>query len=146
MEKVKRMCPVCGTPNPLKADKCGECGADIERNLPAIRESKLPVPWREVGASLALGATALAVRAGVHLLRGLLQRRGAGPSPLSGMQSRLKQRKGQRPRRSEEEVIARTPQPHVSAWGRRAWGMWRSDGTSQWEAEEFFWERTGRTR
>ena len=143
MERVKRICPVCGTANPLRSERCCECGADIERNLPAVRQSRLPAPWKDVGASLALGATALAVRAGVHLLRGLLQRRGARPSvpsraqsPLSGIRRRL-------PRRGKEEQ-ARAPQPRVRVWGHRAWGMWRSDGASHWEVEEVFWERRGR--
>jgi hypothetical protein len=145
MEKVKRICPVCSTANPLEAERCCECGADIERNLPAIRESKLPVPWKEVGASLALGATALAVRAGVHLLRGLLQERGARALPLSRLPSRLRQLKRRIPRRDQDHK-APVPRPQVRVWGRRVWGFWRSDGASQWEAEEFYWEGTGRGR
>jgi len=38
------------------------------------------------------------------------------------------------------------PQPQARMWGRRAWGMWRSDGDSHWEVEEFFWEEVGRAR
>jgi len=145
MEKVKRICPVCGTPNPLEAERCCECGAHIERNLPAIPESKLPVPWKEVGASLALGATAVAVRVGVQLVRGLLHRRGAGPSALSRAPSALRELRKHLPRRGKEEQ-ALAPQPQVRVWGRRARGMWRSDGASQWEVEEVFWEGTARPR
>jgi len=145
MDRVKRICPVCSTPNPLEAQRCYECGSDIETSLPAIRGSKLPVSWREVGTSLALGATALAVRAGVNLLRGLLQQRTTRPSPLSKAPSQPRRPKRRPPSRDQEEQVP-VPQPQVRVWGRRAWGMWRSDGASQWEQEEFFWASTGRGR
>lgn len=141
MARVKRICPVCGAANPLEAERCHECGVDIVRNLPAIQESKLPVPWKEVGASLALGVTVLALRAGLHLLRGLLEGRGAQPSPLSRARSPLSQL-GRWLHRKGEMEEARFSQPQVRVWGRRAWGMWRSDGASHWKVEEFFWEQT----
>jgi hypothetical protein len=137
---VKRICPVCGAANPLEAERCFECGADIERNMPVIREGKLPVPWKEVGASLAVGAAALALRAGLHLLQGLLEKREAKPSPSDRALSPLSKLRRWLPRRGEEEE-AHAPQPQIKVWGRRARGMWRSDGASHWEVEEFLWEK-----
>jgi len=145
MAQVKRICPLCGAANPLEEDSCLQCGADIERHLPAIRESQLPVPWKEVGASLALGVTALALRAGVQLVRALLPKRGAGPS-LPGRAPSLLRRLQRQPPRPAQAEEARASQPQVRVWGRRAWGVWRSDGTSQWEVQEVFWEGTGRGR
>jgi ribosomal protein L40E len=145
MEKVSRLCPVCGTANPLEAANCRECGSDVERDLPTVRESKLPVPWREVGAGLAVGATALALRAGVQLVRGLLQGRGRRTLSLSKGPSTLRELKKRLPLRGREEQAA-TSQPQIRMWGRRAWGVWRSDGASQWEVEEIQWEGTERAR
>ena len=143
MERVKRICPACGAANPLDAKRCPECGADIERGLPAIPESKLPVPWKEVGASLALGLTALALRVGFHLLRGLVQKRGAKPSPLTRAPAPPSKLSRWLARRAEVQE-ARAPQPQVRVWGHRAWGMWHSDGSSHWQVEEFLWEASER--
>jgi hypothetical protein len=79
MEKVKLICPVCGTGNPLEGRFCEKCGADMRRELPAIPETAPLVTWRRIGTTLALGAAALALELGLELLRRRLQK----PSPPS---------------------------------------------------------------
>jgi hypothetical protein len=140
MERVRRICPQCRAVNPLEADQCVECGAEMVGDLPVLRESRLPVPWKEVGASLALGAATLAVRAGWHLLQALLERRHAHPVSLGRVPSdgdSLAKRPAKR------DAVRRTPaaEPRIRMWGRRVSGVRRGDGTSQWQVEEFVWEQ-----
>ncbi len=74
---VERICPQCGAGNPLEDHFCGKCGATLERLLPAPRSpsslmrfsAALPVRWRDVGRTLAVGAAALAAEAGIAWLR-----------------------------------------------------------------------------
>ena len=92
---VERICPQCGTGNPLDDRFCGKCGATLERLLPAPRASSplarlgssLPVPWRDVGRTLAVGAAALVAEAGIAWLRRRIEQSGSPPSqtpaPLS---------------------------------------------------------------
>jgi len=153
MERVKKICPVCGAANPLDEERCGVCGASLETRVSIPLGERLPVPWREVGISLALGAAALALRAGLHLVRGLLERKAAGQMELHERPASLSKVRKWPPWRRRlvgspsgpkaawgalEE--APRPRPQLRMWGRRAWGVWSSDGASYWEVEEVFWE------
>lgn len=80
---VERVCPQCQHGNPLENRYCGACGASIERQLPAplggsntepitaitIAGHTLPVTWKQVGRTVAVGLTALAAEAGMAWLR-----------------------------------------------------------------------------
>jgi hypothetical protein len=146
MERVRKICPQCGAANPMEADRCVECGATMRGSLPILRESKLPVPWKEVGASLALGAAALAMRAGWRLLQALLERRDVEPVSLRTASSAVsslgawRPRRGERPKRGEIQE-AFPSEPQMRMWGRRVSGVRCGDGISHWEVEEFVWER-----
>lgn len=100
---------------------------------------RLPVPWKEVGASLALGAAVLAFKAGLRLMRQLLGRKAIGLKKPPEQHTLLRGVARWLPRRGEE---LHQTQPRVRIWGRRVWGIWRSDGASRWEFEEVFWEGT----
>ena len=140
METVRRICPRCRAPNARDAETCVQCGAEMSGGLPTIREIKLPVPWREVGASLALGVATLAVRAGWHMIQALLERQSNKPVSLHRDQPArdLAERK---PGRRYEAQRATGSEPQVRVWGRRISGICHGDGSSQWEVEEFTWER-----
>jgi hypothetical protein len=138
MTAVKRLCPVCGAANAMESIHCHACGADIRSQLPVPAGGSLPVPWKQVGTSLAISAGVLALRAGLHLARYLLERKTEAahlrepttiPIQVRGRSPR--QQRGQRPAR---------PQPRLRIWGRRAWRSWSSNGAGQVEAEEFYYE------
>lgn len=82
---VERICPQCGAGNPLNDRFCGKCGTTLERLLPAPRSSSplvrlgaaLPVPWKDVGRTLAVGAAALVAEAGIAWLRRRIEQGGA---------------------------------------------------------------------
>jgi hypothetical protein len=74
---VERICPACQHGNPVSDQYCGKCGAQLERLLPARRVNQpltlagrdLPVTWRQVGRTVAIGVAALAAEAGIAMLR-----------------------------------------------------------------------------
>jgi hypothetical protein len=74
---IERICPACQHANPLDDRFCGRCGAALERLLPAPRQDgqitlagrDLPVTWKQVGRTVALGAAALVADAGIAWLR-----------------------------------------------------------------------------
>lgn len=74
---VERICPVCQHGNPLDDRFCGKCGGLLERQMLARREEgaltiaghQLPVTWRQVGKTAALGVAALAAEAGLAWLK-----------------------------------------------------------------------------
>jgi hypothetical protein len=130
MTAVKRLCPVCGAANSMERARCHACGADIQPHLPVPSGANLPVPWKQVGASLAVSAGVLVLQAGLHLARHLLERK-TGPSALH------------QPTTIPIHVQDRSPrrrQPRLRIWGRRAWRSWSSDGAGQTEVEEFYYE------
>jgi hypothetical protein len=132
MASVKRLCPECGAANSLDRYKCHACGADMRSNLPVPAGERLPVPWKQVGTSLAVGAGALALRAGVQVVRHLLQRKAARSMQLREQTGRLS-------RRQETEKAPR-PTAQVRVWGQRLRGRLDRDGASQLEVEEFYWQ------
>ena len=74
---VERICSACQHGNPITDRYCGKCGAPLERLLPARRTEgqltiagrDLPVTWRQVGRTVALGVAAVAAEAGLAWLR-----------------------------------------------------------------------------
>lgn len=74
---VERICPACQHGNPVTDRYCGKCGAPLERLLPVRRADAqlmiagrdLPVTWRQLGRTVALGVAALAAEAGIAALR-----------------------------------------------------------------------------
>ncbi|MFO7169783.1 MAG: zinc ribbon domain-containing protein [Chloroflexota bacterium] len=74
---VERICPACQHGNPITDRYCGKCGAPLERLLPARRSQdqltlagrQLPVTWRQLGRTVAVGVAALAAEAGLAWLR-----------------------------------------------------------------------------
>ena len=139
MTSVKRLCPACGVANSLERETCHTCGADMRSHLPVPAGERLPVPWRQVGTSLAVGAGALALRAGVHVVRHLLERKAARSLSLRE-RSALPGKVGRWLSRREQTQAAPRPQAQVRAWGQRLRGRWSSDGASQLEVEEFYWQ------
>lgn len=86
---VERICPTCQHANPLDDRFCGKCGAPLERQLLARRAEArltiagrdLPVTWRQVGQTAALGIAALAAEAGLAWLRRRIDN--PAPAPLA---------------------------------------------------------------
>ncbi|MBC8163090.1 MAG: zinc ribbon domain-containing protein [Roseiflexaceae bacterium] len=78
---VERICPACQSANPLDDRFCGKCGGPLERQVLARRGGgaltiagrSLPVTWRQVGKTAALGAAALVAEAGLIWLRRRLE-------------------------------------------------------------------------
>lgn len=138
MTAVKRLCPVCGAANAMERARCHACGADIQPQLPVPSGSNLPVPWKQVGTSLAVSASVLALRAGLHLARHLLERK-TRPVGLREPTAIPINVRGRSPRRRPGHEPLR-PQPRLRIWGRRAWRSWSSDGAGQAEVEEFYCE------
>jgi hypothetical protein len=139
MASLDRLCPVCGAANALERIKCHACGADMMRTLPVPLGERLPAPWKEVGASLAVGAGVLALKVGLGLMRSLLERKVARPIALQRRTSvPIKVRRGTLQHGEAEEAPRARSQ--VRVWGRRMRGRWRSDGEGQLEVEEFYWD------
>jgi hypothetical protein len=84
---VERICPACRYGNTVESHYCNKCGAPLEQLVPANQEShalmrigrNLPVNWRQLGTTVALGAAALAAEAGLAWLR----RRAEAPAPAA---------------------------------------------------------------
>ena len=145
MNNLKRLCPDCGAANALDKEMCHKCGAEVRSNLPVPAGERLPVPWKEVGASLAVGAGALALRAGLRLAQHLLERKaaksiqfGGRPSAPSKAGARLSRRG-----RAEEDPPA---QPQIRIWGRRVRGRWTGGEAGQVEVEEVYWQAASAER
>jgi hypothetical protein len=91
---VERICPACQHGNPISDQYCGKCGAQLERMLPARRASQpltiagrdLPVTWRQVGRTVAIGVAALAAEAGIAMLRRYVE--GASSTPGTALARR----------------------------------------------------------
>lgn len=139
MSNTKRLCPVCGAANPMTRDRCEVCSADMRSNLPVPLGARLPVPWKQVGASLAVSAGALALRAGLRLARDVLERKAIKAIQRRERADAPKALTRWLPRRKEATEAA-PPQPQVRVWGKRVWRRWSSDGTSDLAVEEVYWQ------
>lgn len=139
MAGLKRLCPACGAANSLERRNCHLCGAELQSSLPMPLGERFPVPWKEVGASLAIGAGALALRGALHLVRGLLEKKATRPVGLRDAISFPIRRRRRLAQRAEPEKPS-LPQVQISFWGRRVRGWWGNDQVSQLEVEEFSWQ------
>ena len=78
---VERICAECQHGNPLDDRYCGKCGTPLERQVLARRGEgaltvaglNLPVTWRQVGKTAALGAAAIVAEVGLSWLRRKLE-------------------------------------------------------------------------
>jgi hypothetical protein len=122
----------------MERTTCRACGVNMMTYMPAPAESRLPVPWKEVGTSLALSLGALALRGGLRLARHLWEQR-ARPAEHPVQTSSPGRVKKWLARREEPEQ-APAPQPQVRMWGRRMWGRRERDGSGQFEVQEFYWQ------
>lgn len=129
MAQVERICTNCGTSNPSDRTHCVQCGIDLI-HLPSPRRTVAPVRIEQAqAAAFVIGASALLLRAGLHLFaRGVLPRLVDGWSKPS--KSALEKRTEDRP-----DWI-------VHGW--RAWSIHSGDKHST-GSEQFEW-RINRTR
>jgi hypothetical protein len=89
---VERICPACRYGNTIDAHYCSKCGAALER-LVLARDTPttaitvvgrlLPVHWRKIGTTVAVGAAALAAEAGIAWLRRRIADGAAPPAALA---------------------------------------------------------------
>lgn len=90
---VERICPQCQYGNAVDAHYCSKCGVALDRLLPARRDDAplviagraLPVSWKQVGKTVALGAAAMAAEIGLAWLRRRVES-GQAPAPLARVQ------------------------------------------------------------
>lgn len=88
---VERICPDCQHANPLHDRYCGKCGTALERQILARRAEtnltiaghQLPVTWRQLGKTVALGVAAVAAEAGLAYLRRRIETVAPLPAPLA---------------------------------------------------------------
>jgi hypothetical protein len=74
---VERICATCQAANPIDDKFCGQCGAALERLLPAHRPpsaltiagKQIPTHWQQIGKAAAVGAAALVAEAGLAWLQ-----------------------------------------------------------------------------
>jgi hypothetical protein len=141
MDRMERLCPACRAANAMDRARCHACGADIMSHLPAPVESRLPVPWKQVGASLTFSVGALALRGGLRLAKHLWEKR-TQPTERRVQPHSPGKVRSWLARRGEAQP-APGPQPQVKVWGRRVWGKWERDGSGQLEVQEFYWQTPG---
>jgi hypothetical protein len=122
----------------MERTTCSACGVNMMTYMPAPVEPRLPVPWKEVGTSLALSLGALALRGGLRLAKHLWEQRSRSTEPRAQTESPGKV--GRWLSRREEPEQAPALQPQVRMWGRRMWGRRERDGSSQFEVQEFYWQ------
>ncbi len=70
---VQRVCPHCGAAYPVLEPRCPRCGRSPDA-VPAPTRSQLPALLARAAVPIAVGVVGLAARAGVAILRGLLER------------------------------------------------------------------------
>ena len=88
---VERICPACQHGNPLENHFCGKCGHGLEQQLPAVRQpaalvlagAALPVPWKQVSKTVAVGLATLAAEAGLAWLRRKVEHVGVPAAPAT---------------------------------------------------------------
>ena len=92
---VERICPACQHGNPVTDQYCGKCGTPLERLLPVRRADAqltiagrdLPVTWRQLGRTVALGVAALAAEAGIAAIRRYVE--GGQGTPTTALARRV---------------------------------------------------------
>jgi len=123
---IQRICPRCRAANAAEATICRACGANINDRLVVTRLAGVTLPAitrREVGATLAMTAAAVALRLGRRWLaawRGQRETPAASPSQI---------------------IPASEPKSAGFTVTRKTW--WHvsdSDGSSQWGSQQDTWD------
>ena len=107
---VERVCPSCQYANPLDDRFCGKCGVALERQVLAhsgdhgltIAGRSLPVSWKQVGKTAALGAAAVVAEVGLVWLRRRLEQ---GPTPAETALTKSLATPAKRPPQSGEGSV-----------------------------------------
>jgi len=96
---VERICPACRFGNMIESHYCSKCGTSLERLVLAKPEAttaltlarrNLPISWKQLGTTVAIGAAAMAAEAGLAWLRRRTE--GASTAPLAKPHTILPQR------------------------------------------------------
>lgn len=140
---VERICSACQQANPLDDRFCGKCGAPLERQLLARRDESrltiagrdLPVTWRQVGRTAALGIAALAAEAGIAWLRRRIE---AAPAPLS----LTKATPSTRPASAEPSALVRARGSVVTIISQRVIEIFEHPEGRVHVSDRTFWRRT----
>ena len=82
---VERICPACRIGNAVDSRYCNKCGAPLEwlvREQPepstalTVAGRALPVQWKQIGTTVAIGAVAVAAERGFAWLRRRIEKIG----------------------------------------------------------------------
>jgi zinc-ribbon domain len=142
---VERICPACQHANPLDDRFCGKCGAPIERQLPARRaESRLtiagrdlPVTWKRLSKTVALGVAALAAEAGLAWLRRRIE-----ANPASAPFAPIRAASTSQPTPAETTALARPAGSVVTIVSQRVVEIWDAGDGARRVVERSFWRRS----
>ncbi len=131
LSSVRRLCPRCQAANELEATCCRACGARLDRQLVVRQVAGVTLPAigrREVGATVALTAAAVAMQMGRRWLWRWLSGRRTTPAaaPTSN--------------RAVATASAPASAPAVVITRRTWWHISRSDGASQWGSQQDTWQ------
>ncbi len=120
---AQRICPRCRAANAAEATVCRGCGVNINQSLAVSRLGGLTLPVitrREVGATAAVAATALALRLARRVVRVWLARPGASAAVTS--------------------ITQEAKPPAITVVRKTWWHVSRSDGASEWGSQQDTWE------
>lgn len=120
---AQRICPRCRTANAAEATVCRGCGTNINQSLAVSRLGGLSLPVitrREVGATAAVAAAALALRLARRVVRAWLAQ-SATPAAVTSITRQAKP-------------------PAVTVVRKTWWHVSRSDGASEWGSQQDTWE------
>jgi hypothetical protein len=134
---VERICPACQHGNPLDNRFCGSCGHALEQQLPAVRQQAalalrgvaLPVPWKQVSKTVAIGLATLAAEAGLAWLRRKVE--GGAPAAVAAPPTRAL-------------VPTRSGQPAsdaVTVVSQRVLEVWEQGDLTRRVVERTFWRK-----
>lgn len=135
---VERICPACQHGNPLDNHFCGQCGHALEQHLPAVRQPAalviggvaLPVPWKQVSKTVAIGLATLAAEAGLAWLRRKAERVSLPAAPAAAPTRAL--------------VPVRPAQPAsdaVTIVSQRVLEVWEQGDLTRRVVERSFWRK-----
>jgi hypothetical protein len=97
---IERICPACRFGNTIDSHYCNKCGSSLERLVLAKPEAttaltlarhNLPINWKQLGTTVAIGAAAMAAEVGLAWLRRRTES-GAAAAPLAKPGTALPQR------------------------------------------------------
>lgn len=140
---VERICPACQHGNPMENRFCGACGASLDHNALAKRESaaiviagqEIPVAQiRQVTKAVAVGLAALAAEAGIAYLR----RRATGASvPTTSLAVRPTSVTTAAPQAAETAANV------VTIVSQRVVEVWEQGSLARQIVEKHVWKKEG---